>query len=135
LLWHLIRAWAASDPDPWPATLASLAQPHEVGHLVESTVAIHLRRAFGERVFSWRPDERREIDCVVAPPGSEVALAEVKYQSRIDERDVRALAGAGGGLVVSRDFGGSLAQGGVYAVPAGELLAGLDAPSLARAQA
>jgi predicted AAA+ superfamily ATPase len=60
LLWHLIRGWAASDPDPWPATLASLQQPSEVGHLVESAVAIHLRRAFGDRVFYWRPDERRD---------------------------------------------------------------------------
>jgi hypothetical protein len=62
-----------------------------------------------------------------------VALAEVKYQSKIDESQVRTLARAGGGLAVSRDLEGSLANGSVYALPAGALLAALDAPALAKA--
>lgn len=133
LLWHLIRAWTASDPGPWPTTRASLGRPEEIGYLAEWVVAIHLRRAFGERIFNWRPDERREIDFVVAPPGVGVALAEVKCQSRIDDRDVRTLARAGGGLLLSRDLEGVLADALVHAVPAGELLALPHAPVLGRA--
>jgi len=135
LFWHLIRGWAASDPDPWPASLASLVLPHEVGHLVESVVAVHLRRAFGDRVFYWRPDERREIDFVVARQSEPVALAEVKYQTRIDPSDLRQLVRAGGGIVASRDTETDLADEQIYVLPAAELLALLDAPSLAPVRA
>ena len=131
LLWHLIRGWAASDPDPWPAAVSSLGSSHEVGHLVESVVALHLRRGFGDRVFYWRPDERREIDFVVTFLDGGVRLVEVKYQRRIDESDVRTLARAGGGIVASQDWEGDLANRSVYALPAAELLSLLDAPALA----
>jgi predicted AAA+ superfamily ATPase len=134
LFWHLIRAWAAGDADPWAASLASLEQPTEVGHLVESILAVHLRRAFGERVFYWRPDQRREIDFVIAPQNAGIALMEVKYQSRIDEGDVRQMVRAGGGIVATRDWQGGIGGGAVHALPTAEILVLLDAPSLASAE-
>src|SRR5262245_41677611 len=68
LLWHLIRAWAVSDPDPWPSAVETMTRSDQVGHLVESVVAIHLRRAFGDRVFFWRDSSTGEIDFVIATP-------------------------------------------------------------------
>ncbi len=130
LLWHLIRAWAAADPDPWPASLESIQTAEAVGRLVESVVAIHLRRAFGERVFYWRPDSRRELDFVVAPPNAPVGLLEVKYQQSIDERDVRRVANLGGTLLLTRQQEGDLVEGALYALPVAEFLVLLDTPSL-----
>lgn len=135
LLWHLIRAWAASDPDPWAATVAALQSPDPLGHLVESTVAIHLRRAFGGHVYYWRPDSRREIDFVFAPTGADTALLEVKYQHRVDDHDVRQVASAGGGFAATRSTEAELAGGAVYAIPAAELMLLLDTPSLTPSRA
>ncbi len=131
LLWHLVRGWAANDPDPWPSALAALARSDDTGHLVESVVAVHLRRALGERVFYWRPDDRREIDFVIQPQGGVVALAEAKYQARVDDSDARTIVNAGGGVLLTRDREGDLGGGAAYAIPAAEALALLDAPSLA----
>jgi len=137
LFWHLILAWAANDPDPWPAVVDTLARPDDTGHLVESVVLVHLRRAFGDRVFFWR-DRDRELDIVVAPPGApgrraseQAMLGEVKYQRRVDEADARVLAALGGGTLVTRTLEGDLADVAVYALPAAEALALLDAPALA----
>ncbi len=131
LLWHLIRAWAANDPDPWLASLAAIARPDDIGHLVESVVGVHFRRAFGDRVFYWRPDQRREIDFVVAPPRESAVCVEVKYQARIDARDARTISDTGGGLLLTSAWEGDLGGGAVYALPTAEALALLDAPSLA----
>lgn len=130
LFWHLIRAWASADPDPWAASVASLGSPEMVGHLVESVVVLHARRAFGDRVYYWHPDKRREIDLVVATAGSVVERAEIKYRRGLDDQDIRTLASAGGGLVVTRDTEGALADGSVYAVPVADLLSVTHAPSL-----
>jgi hypothetical protein len=131
LLWHLLRAWAAGDPDPWPAVVADLASPREVGHLVESVVAVHLRRAFGDRLFYWRPDERAEVDFVVGSGQERPALLEAKYVARVDRADAAALVKLGGGLLVTRGWSGDLADGRVHALPAAELLALTEAPALA----
>lgn len=135
LFFHMLRAWALADPDPWIQTQATLTQPAEMGHLVESVVAVHLRRAFGDRVYYWRPDEKKEIDVVVARPGTNAALIEVKYQSKVDRGDIRELTNRGGGLVVSRDTAGWLVPSVAYGVTAAELLANLEAPALAPAPA
>lgn len=129
LVWHLVRAWAASDPDPWPAVLAAL-ESRDVGHLVESAVAGHLRRASRGRVHYWHPDSRREIDFVVEPSSGDVALVEVKYQRSVDEHDARQLAEAGGGILATRLWEGDLSSGRVCALPVAEFLAILDASSL-----
>jgi predicted AAA+ superfamily ATPase len=119
-----------------------------MGHLVEATVAVHLRRTFGDRVYYWRPDERRELDFVVAHASRRdrpAARGEVKYQARIDARDGQLLRRTGGGILVTRDFEGLLepaAPAGsappdeavAYALPAAELLVRLDAPALGPAQ-
>lgn len=132
LLWHLLRAWAASDPDPWPAVERTFERPAEVGHLVESVVMVHLRRAYGDRVYYWRPDERRELDFVVAQEES-VWKGEVKYQSRIDARDGQVLKRAGGGVLVTLDSERQIDES-VYALTAADLLSRLDAPALAAAR-
>lgn len=130
LFWHLIRAWAASDPDPWPASIGAVQSSDGVGHLVESVIAIHLRRTFGSQVYYWRANNRREIDFAVSPPGAPVAILEVKYRQNVSGDDVKQVAKAGGGLVATRSKGGDLLEGAVYAIPAAELLVMLDAPSL-----
>jgi predicted AAA+ superfamily ATPase len=131
LLWHLIQGWAASDPDPWLAAASSLDRASELGHLVESVLAVHLRRAYGDAVFYWRPDARREIDFVVDPRMAPVQLIEVKYRTRIDEGELRVLAQAGGGIVASRDTDEALADGRIHVLPLAELLVLLDTRSLA----
>ena len=131
LFFHMLRAWAAADPDPWVATHMTLSQPTEVGHLVESVVAVHLRRAFGDRVFYWRPDEKKEIDAVVDRPGVGQALAEIKYQGSVGRSDIGELLRRGGGIVLSRDTTEWIVPSLAYALPTAELLACLDAPSLA----
>lgn len=131
LLWHLVSSWAAADPDPWAAVVASLGNPEMVGRLVETAIVVHARRAFGKRVHYWRPDNRREIDLVVAPVGAPVGFVESKYQQTVVEHDARVLANAGGGLVATRHWEGDMAGGSVYAMPASCLLALLDTPSLA----
>lgn len=132
LFWHLVHAWAAADPDPWPASLASLQDSEAAGRLVESVVAAHLRRAFGPRVYYRRSNGQHEIDFVVAPGRAATALLEVRYQRSIGDRDARDLAAEDGGLLLTRSWEGDLAAGAVYALPAPELLAMLNAPSLAR---
>ncbi|HEX5417706.1 MAG TPA: DUF4143 domain-containing protein, partial [Chloroflexota bacterium] len=129
LVFHLIRAWADSDPDPWPMAASTLQRPSEAGHLVESTVAVHLRRAIGERVYYWRVSDGAEIDCVIAPPGQPITLAEVKYRRRVDPGDLTEILGQGGGLVLTRDEAGLFANGRVYALPVAEFLACLNAPA------
>lgn len=137
LFWHLIMAWAANDPDPWSSVVEAVARPEDVGHLVESVLLVHLRRAFGDRVFYWR-ERDRELDVVVAPPGAggrgaseQAMLGEVKYQRQIDAADARVLASMGGGTLVTRTFEGDLAGGAVHALPAAVALVLLDAPALA----
>jgi uncharacterized protein len=134
LFWHLIRSWATSDPDPWPSAVETMTRSAEVGHLVESALLVHLRRAFGERVFFWRSSGQREIDAVLAVSGAVPTLVEMKYQRQVDERDAGVLIGAGGGILVTRDLEGDLADGLVYALPAAEALLLLDAPALGPAR-
>jgi uncharacterized protein len=138
LFWHLIRSWAVSDPDPWPSTIETMTRSEEVGHLVESVLAVHLTRAFGSRVFFWRTSEGREIDFVIAAHGSQrddhadrgPSLVEAKYQRQVDDRDARTLVAAGGGVLVTRSLDADFAEGAVYALPAADALVLLDTPSL-----
>lgn len=139
LFWHLIRSWAVSDPDPWPAALEAMTRSAEVGNLVESVLAVHLRRAFGDRVFFWRASAGRELDAVIAPSGggredASAQLVEVKYQRQVDERDARVLRAEGGGVLVTRALDGDLGDGRVCAIPLSDALLLLDAPALAPAR-
>lgn len=139
LFWHLIRAWAASDPDPWPSAVETMTRSEEVGHIVESALTVHLRRAFGDRVYFWRTSDGREVDIVIAGHGrrsgtpAETLLAEVKYQRQVDVRDARTLISAGGGVLVSRSLDADLDDGTVYVLPAADALLLLDAPALSPA--
>jgi predicted AAA+ superfamily ATPase len=135
LFWHLIASWAVSDPDPWPSSVDTMTRSTTVGHLVESVLAVHLARAFGGRVFYWRTSDGREIDFVISPTGPNAAerspnLVELKYQQQVGDRDARILADAGGGVLVTRTLDADLADGAVYALPAADALALLEAPSL-----
>jgi predicted AAA+ superfamily ATPase len=108
----------------------------EVGHLIESVFAVHLARAFGDRILYWRTSAGREIDFVIPPTGpgatgGSPALVELKYQRQVSDRDARVLMDAGGGVLVSRSLDADLAEGAVYALPAADALVLLDAPSLA----
>jgi len=142
LFGHLIRAWAASDPDPWPSAVDTMTRREEVGHIVESVLTVHLRRRFGDRVYFWRTSDGREIDVVIATSGARhldsagrgAHLVEVKYQRQVDERDARALISAGGGVLVTRWLDADLGDGSVYALPAADALLLLDAPALAPAR-
>lgn len=139
IFWHLIRAWAVSDPDPWPSALETMTRPAEVGHLVESVLTVHFRRAFGDRVFFWRTTDGREIDSVIAAPGrardeEAIQLVEMKYQRQVDERDARILISQGGGTLVTRTLDTDFGDGRVNALPLPDALLLLDAPALAVAR-
>lgn len=51
---HCFRSWVFGYDNAWRATEEFLADPNNLGYLVESMVASHLRRTFGERIFYWR---------------------------------------------------------------------------------
>ncbi|HEX9898781.1 MAG TPA: DUF4143 domain-containing protein, partial [Candidatus Methylomirabilis sp.] len=102
--WHVLSAWARGERDPWKVSLDASADPETRGQLVESVVADHLRRAFGEFACYHR-DARgtREIDFVLFPGSEGRYLVEVKQGRRVRAGDQRAMAEAGGGVLVSRD--------------------------------
>jgi predicted AAA+ superfamily ATPase len=135
LFWHLVHAWAVTDPDPWPAATDTMTRSAEVGHLVESVFATHLTRAFGDRILYWRTSGGREIDFVIPPTGPGAAerapaFVELKYQRQVSDRDAKTLSDAGGGVLVTRALDADFAEGTVYALPAADALVLLDAPSL-----
>lgn len=130
LFWHLLHAWAASDPDPWPAVMAALQDAGEMGHLAEAVVASHLARVPQAALYYWRR-ESREVDFLVVSPDASLLAIEVKTQERLDESQARSLAEVGGGLLLTSAQEGELAGGAVYAAPTSEFLVMLDAPALA----
>ena len=60
LAFHSFRSWVLGYDHGWRATEEFLADPNNVGYLVESMIASHLRRKFGGRIFYWRNGQ--EID-------------------------------------------------------------------------
>jgi hypothetical protein len=71
------------------------------------------------------------VDFVLAPGPERTAYLEAKYARRVDGGDAAPLAKVGGGIVLTRDRTGDLADGRVDAVPAAEFLALIEAPALA----
>ena len=131
LHYHALRGWAVGEPDPWQLAQRVLEDPGPRGHFVESLVLVHLRRAFGARVFYWRPDRGKEIDAVVFGADRLPFYAEVKYRSQFDARELdELLAVAGGGLVLGIEKSQWRADGRIYELPVPEFLACLDAPAL-----
>ena len=101
-----------------------------MGHLVESIASVHLRRAVGDLVFYWRQERGKEIDIVIGRPDLTSILGEIKYRNAFDISDVAELRRYGG-VVLTRDTAGWLADKRVYTLPTAELLACIQAPALA----
>lgn len=121
---HSLRSWVFDYDNAWHATEQFLADPNNLGYLVESIVASHLRRIFGERVFYWR--NGREIDFVVFQEEQRLALIEVRYQTQINPDSAKTLTQQGGGLLLTRNRLQYVPEKNVLAVPVHYFLALLE---------
>jgi len=101
LAFHSFRSWVFGYDHGWRATEEFLADPNNVGYLVESMIASHLQRNFGTRIFYWRNGQ--EIDFVVFREEKRVALIEVKYQTKINPDNAKALVQQGGGILLTKN--------------------------------
>lgn len=118
---HTIRTWVFGYAHPWKASREFLSDPTNVGYMVESIAASHLRRCFGDAIFYWR--NGGEIDFVVFREGSREILIEVKYQRRIVPENTKALVKWGGGVLLTRNLLSFDAQRNLLALPLPYLLA------------
>ncbi len=98
---HCFRSWVFGYDNAWRATEEFLADPNNLGYLVESIIASHLRRTFGERIFYWRNGQ--EIDFVIFQEEKRSALIEVKYQAKINPDNAKALVQQGGGILLTKN--------------------------------
>jgi predicted AAA+ superfamily ATPase len=121
---HSFRGWVFGYDNSWRATQEFLADPKNHGYLVESIVAAHLRRKFGERVFYWR--NGREIDFVIFHHEKRLALIEVKYQVKINPDNAKALAQNGGGILLTKNLLAHSPEKNVLAIPVHYFLAMLQ---------
>jgi predicted AAA+ superfamily ATPase len=99
-LYWALTAWAQGDLTASQVRDRALSDPTATGALVQGVVGSHLFRRFG-RILYWRKGERREIDFIV--PDSPYRFLEVKYRSRVTQRDAAALSQAGGGILLTRN--------------------------------
>lgn len=101
--WHMLSAWGRGITGGWRHTQAGLSDPSNVGTLVESVVADHLRRLFGSYAFYYRTRGGQEIDFTACSEGRARGLIEVKYRRTIQRKHRSALRDRGGGLLLTRD--------------------------------
>ncbi|MCI0695904.1 ATP-binding protein [candidate division KSB1 bacterium] len=122
---HCFRSWVFGYDNAWRATEEFLADPNNLGYLVESMVASHLRRQFGERIFYWRNGQ--EIDFVIFQEEKRSALIEVKHQTQINPDNAKALVQQGGGLLLTRNHLAFSPEKKILAIPVHYFLAMLEA--------
>lgn len=122
---HCFRSWVFGYDNAWRATEEFLADPNNLGYLVESMVASHLRRQFGERIFYWRNGQ--EIDFVVFQEEKRSALIEVKYQGQINTDNAKALVQQGGGVLLAKNHLAFSPEKKILAIPVHYFLAMLEA--------
>jgi len=94
---------------------------------VESIVAEHMRRAFGEFAYYLRESGGgSEIDFVCFDGDGQRHLIEVKYRNYIRDSDVRTVTNHGGGIVLSKETLEWREDDNVAVVPVVYFLAGLS---------
>jgi hypothetical protein len=118
---HAFRSWVFGYDNAWRATEEFLADPNNLGYLVESMVASHLRQKFGERVFYWRNGQ--EIDFVIFKEEKRKALIEVQYQAQVNPDNAKALVQQGGGILLTRNQFSYTPEKKVLALPVHYFLA------------
>lgn len=124
--WHALSSWVTGSRDPWKSTLRRLEDPEDTAALVESIVAEHLRRAYGELCYYHRESGGgSEIDFVCFDGEARRHLIEVKYRNHIRDSDVRTVASNGGGIVLSKDTLEWREEANVAVIPVVYFLAGL----------
>ncbi|MDZ7291951.1 MAG: ATP-binding protein [candidate division KSB1 bacterium] len=122
---HCFRSWVFGYDNAWRATEEFLADPNNQGYLVESVIASHLRRTFGDRIFYWRNGQ--EIDFVIFQQEKRSALIEVKYQAQINPDNAKALVQQGGGILLTKNQLAFSPKKKVLAIPVHYFLAMLEA--------
>lgn len=126
--WHVLASWGGRIRDPWSASHERLEDAAVRGTLVESVVADHLARGYGDSLRYHRTRQgREEIDFLVSREG-EIAYLEVKFRDRIDRGDGKWLAKYGGGVLATRETLDWDEDAGVASVPVWALLAGYARP-------
>jgi len=98
-LFHTIRAWVLSYPNPYQASSDFLSEPPNLGYLVENVVASHIKRNW-ENVFYWR--NGGEIDFVIFENNKKRLLLEVKYRVKIDMEDGNVIKKWGKGILLTQ---------------------------------
>jgi predicted AAA+ superfamily ATPase len=121
---HCFRSWVFGYDNAWRATEEFLADPNNLGYIVESIVASHLRHTFGERIFYWRNGQ--EIDFVIFQEEKRSALIEVKYQTQISPNNAKALIQQGGGLLLTKNRLAFSSAKKILAIPVHYFLAMLE---------
>lgn len=126
--WHVLANWGGRRRDPWSASHDRLEDPAVRGTLVESVVADHLVRGYGDAVRYHRSRQgREEIDFLVSDDPA-ITYLEVKFRERIRREDGKWLGKYGGGILATSETLDWDADRGVASVPVWALLAGYAEP-------
>lgn len=98
--YHVLHAWVNGISDPFGWITQKMQDTIFKSKLVENIVGGHLMAMPGA-LFFWR--NSYEIDFILSPVESKPVYMEVKYQSRVNNEDVKGLKKIGGGILLSFD--------------------------------
>jgi predicted AAA+ superfamily ATPase len=98
--YHVLHSWVNGISDPFGWITQKMQDTIFKSKLVENIVGGHLIAIPGA-LFFWR--NSYEIDFILSPVESKPVYMEVKYQSRVNNEDVKGLEKAGGGILLSYD--------------------------------
>lgn len=101
-IFHSIRAWTLGYQNPNQAAEEFLRESQNLGYLIETLVASHLRRLRSGEIFYFR--NGGEIDFIIYQSGKKLSLIEVKYQSKINPENAKILNKWGGGIILTRNL-------------------------------
>lgn len=126
--WHVLANWGGRTRSPWSASHERLENAAIRGTLVESVVADHLARHYGNALLYHRTRKgREEIDFLVSDD-RRVNYLEVKYRDGLRGEDGKWLAKYGGGILATKQTLSWHEDSGVASVPVWALLAGYAKP-------
>lgn len=126
--WHVLASWGGRTRDPWSASHERLENATVRGTLVESVIADHLARSYGDALLYHRTRRGgEEIDFLVS--GNErIHYLEAKFRNRIRRDDRKWLAKYDGGILATRDVLDWDEESRVASVPVWALLAAYGRP-------
>jgi len=126
--WHVLANWGSRTRDPWSSSHERLENPAVRGTLVESVMADHLARNYGDGLLYHRTRKGgEEIDFLVSEHKG-IRYLEVKFRNSVRRDDRKWLAKYGGGILATKDTLEWDEDSGVASVPVWALLAAYGRP-------